>query len=478
MKETALIVGLTLLCAGVASAQYRATWRLRHCDLDYELVPSEQVYRGAATLVLENVSGRGQRSVPLALYRLQDVDGVEDARGSAVRFEAAVVKAPDWLGFQALSVEVELGRPVEPGETVSVRVRHRGPMLGYQELKRYTKDAIGEDFSLLRQDTLAYPQLGPVTDQDLSGNLQAQITAGWTFRLAVTVPRPLVVAASGRLARRTEVDAKRWRYEFESTLPTWRIDAAAADYRVVERPERDLRVFVFPQDLGAANAALDVMARSIEALTRWFGPAPGAGYTLIEVPEGYGSQAGAGYFVQTADALRSQEQMRDVAHEIAHSWNVPSREGSVSRFLDEAFATYFQALVDDVLIGPGARQRRLEQYRQRYLRQIDAHPQWGTVAIADYGRNDLTDLSYTKGPWVLAVIDEVVGHDTFLKIVRAFLDRYRDSGASLVELKAVAEATSGRRLDALWAEWIEHGEASTELLRQHPEPGGIAARYR
>jgi hypothetical protein len=62
-------------------------------------------------LTLENVSGRGQRIVPLALCRLQDVEGVEDASGSPLRFVADVVNAPDWLWFQAASIDVELPRP-------------------------------------------------------------------------------------------------------------------------------------------------------------------------------------------------------------------------------------------------------------------------------------------------------------------------------------------------------------------------------
>jgi hypothetical protein len=478
MRETLLTMAVALLCSSVSSAQYSPTWRLRHYDLDYEILPGERVYRGAATLTLENVSGRTQKSVPLALYRLQDAEAVEDGDGSPLRFTAAVVKAPDWLGFQALSIDVELRRPAEPGEVTRLRVRHGGPMLGYEEVKRYTKDRIAGDLSVLRQDTLAYPQLGPVTDRDLSGNLQAQIAQGWSFRVAVTVPKPLVVAASGRRTGCADVDAKRWRYEFESSLLTWRIDVAAADYRVVERTDRGLTAYVFPADVGAAEAALSVMAKSIDAFTRWFGPVPGAGYTLIEVPEGYGSQAATGYFVQTADALKKPDELRDLAHEISHAWNAPSREENVSRFLDEAFATYFQALVDDVLVAPGAKASRLETYRRRYLRQVDAHPQWGTVPIADYGRADLTDLSYMKGPWVLAVLDETIGHDSFLKAVRTFLGRYRDSGAKLPDFKAVAEEVSGRRLDTLWSEWIEQGEPSTTLLRQNSEPARIADRYR
>jgi aminopeptidase N len=100
------------------------------------------------------------------------------------------------------------------------------------------------------------------------------------------------------------------------------------------------------------------------------------------------------------------------------------------------------------------------------------------VAIADYGRADLGELSYTKGPWVLAVLDDTVGHDKFLETVRVFLNRYRKSGAKRPDFKAVAEETCGRRIDALWSDWVEKGEPSTALLRQYSEPARIADRYR
>jgi aminopeptidase N len=478
MRRIALAAGLLLVHAAASFGQYQPSWRLRHYDLDYQILPAEHLYRGTATLRLENVSGRPQGTVPLALYRLQHVDLVDDLHGAPLRFTAPVVTAPDWPEFQAVSLEVQLPREAAPSEAVELRVRHSGPMLGYTEVKRYTTDTIGKDLSLLRQDTLAYPQLGPVTDRDLSGNLLAQIAAGWTFRLAVVVPKPLVVAASGRSVGRTEVDGDRWRYEFESTLPTWRIDAVAAHYSVVEQPERGLRGYFFVSDAAAANAAMEVMAKSIEAYTRWFGPIAGSGYTLIEVPPGYGAQAGTGYQVQTADALGSPESMGALAHEIAHTWNVPSREEHLSRFLDEAFATYFQALMDEVLAGSGGTQRRLEEYRRRYLREVDAHPEWGAVAVRDDGRADLGDLSYSKGPWVLAVLDEIVGRDDFQRIVRTFLARYRESGATPADFRAVAEEVSGRGLDRFWAEWMDEGEPSTVLLRENTDPDRIAARYR
>ena len=64
--------------------------------------------------------------------------------------------------------------------------------------------------------------------------------------------------------------------------------------------------------------------------------------------------------------------MRMLAHEIAHAWNVPSREEATSRFLDEAFATSFQALADEVLASAGGRavsNRRLDSFWAEWIEQ-------------------------------------------------------------------------------------------------------------
>jgi len=103
MRRTAVVAGMILLCVGAAAAQYQPTWRIQHYELEYEILPSDHIYRGTATLSLENISDRGQTTLPLGLYRLQDVEGVEDTLGRPLEFVADVVKAPDWPGFQAVT---------------------------------------------------------------------------------------------------------------------------------------------------------------------------------------------------------------------------------------------------------------------------------------------------------------------------------------------------------------------------------------
>jgi hypothetical protein len=46
---------------------------------------------------------------------------------------------------------------------------------------------------------------------------------------------------------------------------------------------------------------------------------------VIEIPEGWGSQHGVGYILQTADAFRDSKRVGELYHEVAHNWNAKAR---------------------------------------------------------------------------------------------------------------------------------------------------------
>ena len=68
----------------------------------------------------------------------------------------------------------------------------------------------------------------------------------------------------------------------------------------------------------------------------------------------------------------------------------------------------------------------------------------GTRPIAEYGTAALGDDSYTKGAWALFVLNELVGDDTFNKIVRTFLATYANEPADLDDFQAIAVSVSKR----------------------------------
>ena len=133
---------------------------------------------------------------------------------------------------------------------------------------------------------------------------------------------------------------------FESYKPTWRIDIAVARFKVVEDEGRKIRVFAIPEDEGEGRRILEAAQKSFRLSSGLFGEVGDfPGFTIIEVPEGWGSQAADFYILQTAAAFRDKGRTSELYHEIAHNWNVRAKPAiQRCRYFDEAFASYFQGL--------------------------------------------------------------------------------------------------------------------------------------
>ena len=66
-----------------------------------------------------------------------------------------------------------------------------------------------------------------------------------------------------------------------------------------------MRVVHFPEDAEGARGVLQAAEACLALFSEWFGPLRGdAGFTFIEIPDGWGSQADVTAVIQTAAAFR------------------------------------------------------------------------------------------------------------------------------------------------------------------------------
>ena len=195
---------------------------------------------------------------------------------------------------------------------------------------------------------------------------------------------------------------------------TWRLDIAIARFSLVKRG--DLRAFVLVGSEEHGERILELMGRAFDFYCSRFGERERR-YTIIEIPDGYGGQAGVDYSLVESRALREPIPY-GVYHELAHFWN-PKAEGEVqrSRFFDEAFANYLTALLIRELYGEEEFRRVLRELRKAYWRLVnDRFPEGREVPLADYGRYELGALSYSKGALVLYELHKLIG-DSFYQLV-------------------------------------------------------------
>ena len=443
-------------------------------DLRFTLLLKENKLEAEALMKVQNDSQESVSEIPFILYRLFDVLEVTDDRGIALPFNQTVVKFSDEKSLQGSLVSVRLSRPLSPGKTAAVRLKYAGTLWGYPEVMAYVRDRIDENYSLLRPDSLAYPVLAQASFQ----SFVAASRTGFTYRVETVVPAGYVVACGGRPVE-TKRMANSITFVFESYKPTWRIDVAAAKFKVIEDEGRKIRVFAIPEDEGEGRRILAAAQKSFRFYSGLFGEVGDfPGYVIIEIPEGWGSQASDFYILQSAAAFRDKERTSELYHEIAHNWNVRAKPViQRCRYFDEAFASYFQGLAIRKFEGEEAFEKYLTRLRDRFLQSCEKDEKNGSTPIADYWREERGENSYTKGAWSLFILHQVVGDAVFRSLVSGFLREFRTREADFEDFQDNAESAAGRNLGRYFIEWI-FGAESSQLLRDKLDAGQIAERYR
>jgi SAM-dependent methyltransferase len=280
-----------------------------HYDLTFRLRLKENRLEAESLVEVHNNSRRPVAELPFILYRLFDVLDVTDEKGAALPFSQDVVKFSDETSLQINLVSVRLDPPLSPEKARSVRLRYAGALWGYPEVMAYVRDRIDENYSLLRPDSLAYPVLARASFQ----SLVAAHRSRFTYRVEAEVPAGYVVASGGRPVE-TKVKGSALISVFESHRPTWRIDVAASKFRTAEDSRRGIRVFALPEDEGEAARILETALKSFAFFSGILGePGDFPGYTIIEIPEGWGSQAGDFYGVESTRLLRGKLDVGPIA---------------------------------------------------------------------------------------------------------------------------------------------------------------------
>ncbi len=276
--------------------------------------------------------------------------------------------------------------------------------------------------------------------------------ATYTFR--VTAPQGLDVAANGLLSESLPGQGvTTWVYDAPDEMATYLVQVVIADLDFVESTgPNGLPVrHAFDADVGGlAEGPMALTAEMIDVYDDLFGPYPFVAYgaVVVDEPLGYALETQTLSIFGT-DAATSESV---IAHELAHQWfgDAVSPATWQDIWLNEGFATYAELLWQEHR-GVGGPDVFADAYRSGSS-LLDLPP-------ADPGPARLFAPSvYDRGALTLYVLDQTVGRDTFLAILRGWLERYDDGSASTAEFEALAEDVSGRDLTPMFDAWLRASE--------------------
>jgi len=473
MRLATFVVIAQLALGGPLHAADAVVPRLTHLDLDVAIHYEDGALTGRATYRIRNDSDSAVASVPLVLNRLMTVGDARDAAGDRLRVSQSIVRFEDAPMLQVNAAVVRLTKPLRPHASTEVTVKWSGNLVGYTETgSLYIRDTIAPEFTILRADAFAFPQIGVTSIRAM----RAAPSAAFSFSATVDTPKDEVVAAGGKLLSATTSGARK-RTTFSSdtaTVPF--LNIAIAPYGTVSGG--GVTVYYLPGDADGARSALDRAQKCVALFTRWFGPldAP-PNLTIIEIPEGWGSQAdlNAG-IIQTAAAFHDPAALEELYHEISHIWNVRDTDVPSPRW-NEGWARYVQRVAAEVLDDRPVSAAEADGMVRTLASRAASEPRLAEVPLVRYGAERLTDYSYRVGAMYFRILDQLIGREQVLSRYREYFQQHRQDGGSTAALLTALQAGGGRGVEALTRDFLT-STAWVELVRSAPAFEALVEHYR
>jgi aminopeptidase N len=145
-----------------------------------------------------------------------------------------------------------------------------------------------------------------------------------------------------------------------------------------------------------------------------------------------------------------------LAHEIAHQWfgNSVTEADWHHIWLSEGFATYLTSVYLEKTYGAGKLNESMKSARERVLSTFVQTP----GPVIDTTITDLMKLlsvnSYQKGAWVLHMLRQETGDESFWKGIRTFYERYRNKNALTGDFEKVMEEVSNKNFEKFFHQWL------------------------
>ena len=278
-----------------------------------------------------------------------------------------------------------------------------------------------------------------------------------TYTFAVTVPKPYVAIANGRLDKTDERgDGRTYHWVMDAPMANYLASVVTGTFDEQTLGTQGRVAYsnwVQHESAVSASPFAPNQPDVIAGLEDWLGPFPFSTYGAVIYPTSFiqGSAATKQFLANVALECQGRSLYSELAarggtvtHETAHQWigdSVSIEDWGKDIWWVEGFATFAETLK-----APD----RAAQFRRKYSTVSSRWVPPGALAIDElFGAG-----SYTEGSLVFWALEQQVGQATFKQIMHAFTQRYRHANASTQDLIHLASDVAGRDLTAFFDAWL------------------------
>ena len=282
-----------------------------------------------------------------------------------------------------------------------------------------------------------------------------------TSEFIVTAPAKYQVVANGLLVEEIDRGDGRRTTHWKQSVPiaTWLNNIGVAQFasrHFADAAGVPLQSWLFYQDRDNGIATFEQpLRRAIEFYNDRIGPYPYEKLAAVEAAGMGGGMEHASEIFFGERSVSGRPAFALVAHETAHQWFGDSVTESDwdDVWLSEGFATYFALLTTEYYEGRDAFVAGLKRSRTSVFSAESRLPGVAVVQTKPW-KGIPNQIVYQKGAWVLHLLRNQIGTETFWAGIREYYRRFRDANASTADFRKVMEEASHSDLGWFFQQWL------------------------
>jgi aminopeptidase N len=411
-----------------------------------------------------DVNPRTQSIVATAKVNFTALDNINDATFE-LNNALTVTKAVDAQGTsletsrtaQDFTVRVLLPKGLQKSQAGEIDFSYNGKFTGNEDSPVYGLKfaALHPEYGYLLYPARWFPVNGYTTDR-------------FAADIRITTPADYRVIASGDMkSDRAANGGVTYSFHYENASFPGSIAIVKGDPVRVSAEGITSQIFFRDRAAPAAQAYGEDTAKIMTFFTSEYGLAPQANLTLFETEDGaVNGYSAPGIIFLSPGSITSHVDWHVLANQLSRQWwgvlVSPSNRNHL--WLENGPARYSELLYEEHTAGPAAMESDIKNTYVEALTVTDP-PVLQAARLDDYSP-EYWALTSAKGAAVLNMLRNVVGNDTFIKGLQAFMDQYSWKSANSEEFRKVMEKVSNQDLRYFFIQWLE-SSGSPEFKLQY-----------
>jgi len=293
-----------------------------------------------------------------------------------------------------------------------------------------------------------------------------------TIEMRATVDEKFVAVSNGTLLEVTQNKAKKTR-TFHSfcakPVASYLISLVVGEYAQIKDWYKSvpLTYNVYPSQQKDALRSFGKTPEMMKFFSEKTGfDYPWPKYSQTVVPEfTYGGMENVSAATLTDRTIHSARAHLDtrsenlVAHELAHQWfgDLLTCRNWAHAWLNEGFATYFQALYDEASLGKDEFQHEMVAQQAAVVAIDTGTDRRPTVSDSYVDPVDMFDGHiYGRGACILHMLRFIIGEQKFWEGIKHYVDLYQYQCVTTEDFRHAMEDAAGQDLEWFFDEWVFH----------------------